>query len=147
MVSNFSWRRELGSLIIPRLGVAHADLTRMAAALRNSVGVDIWTESPSDQTKLTSGKTHFSLEGWRTHYRQEYQTLNSWNAANGANLQLLDPSSKTALDGYLSSMLSLGASFSSVMSGYSNANGRLIQTLISQADRDLLAAAIEAQLS
>jgi len=145
MIFDAEWRRQFQSDVLIRLGVVHPDLTRMAVNLRNNAGVDVWTESPSDTAKLSVGKVHFSLEGWRSHYKVEFSRLSAWDTQNGARLQSYDSQAKSALDGYLISMPVIAAAFNSVIANYLNA-GRVIQALVSQPDRDALAAAIEAQL-
>lgn len=144
-IFNAEWRVEAERFIRPRLYVAHPDLTRMAANLRNTA-VDVWTETPSDPDRLTPGRQFFSLEGWRTNYKAEFARLNQWNTAHGAKLDAYDAQAKIALDGYLASIPSIGAAFNAVIANYRDGQGRLIQTTISQADRDTLAAAIEAEL-
>lgn len=146
MIFNAQWRDTLSRTVLPRLSAAHPDLARIAAALRNGAGVDVWTETPSDASKLAAGKTSYSLEGWRVHYASERTTLAAFNTAHGSALLGYDSQAKTALDGYLSSIPNIGSAFGAIMAKYKDAQGRLLQTTVAQADRDTLAAAIEAEL-
>lgn len=144
-IFNADWRREATGYVLPRLYVAHPDLSRMAAALRNTA-VDIWTESPSDPARLTAGRSHFSLEGWRSHYKAEYAKLNQWNTTHGVKLDGYDSQAKVALDGYLASLPAIAQAFNAVTSQYEDAQGRLLQAKLTQAERDSIATAIEAEL-
>lgn len=139
------WRKEFHQFVLPRLAVAHPDLTRISTALRNA-GVDVWTESPTDDSLLTL--PHYSAAGWRIHYRKEFQRLNAWSTDNGAALQAADAPAYSALQGYLTSMPAIGSAFNTLfnLSAYRDGSGNLIQTRITQPHRNALAAAIEAEL-
>lgn len=145
MIFNADWRNQFNGYVVPRLSVAHTDLGRMVAWLRD-VNVDIWTESPSDTDRLTPGRLHFSLEGWRASYKFEFQTLNAFNTAHGPKVLNFDAQAKTALDGYLTSIPAIATAFNSVMNNYKDGNGNVIQQLVAQTDRSALATAIESEL-
>lgn len=146
MIFNAEWRNQFDNYIKPRLSVVHPDLSRMAAWLRDP-NVDIWTESPSDSSKITAGRQHFSLEGWRVAYKVELANLTAFNNAHGTALQNFDAQAKTALDGYIESIPRIGTAFNAVMgkTAYRSA-GNLIQRTVTQIDRDQIATAIEAEL-
>lgn len=138
--------RDLTRLVLPALFAAHRDLTNIAAWLRDGDNVDVWTENPSDDSRKTPGKESFSLEGWRVHFGRQRSLLAAFNATNGATLQSRDAAVKTALDGFLASVPAIGTVFNTIVGNYEDGSGRLIQTMVSQADRDVLATAIEAEL-
>lgn len=141
-----AWKLNLYGLVIPRLRVLRGDVTQIVAWLRDA-NIDIWTESPSDDTKLTAGRTHYSLEGWRNHFRREILQLQAFNTANGANVQGYDAPAKAAMDGYLASAAPLNAAFTACIANYRDGSGNVVQQLVSQPHRNTLATAIEAQLS
>jgi hypothetical protein len=145
MIYNADWRQAFTTDVLPRLSVAHRDLTTIAAALRNTT-VDIWTESPSDRDRVTAGRTHYSLEGWRAHFKAEFARLSAFRTAFGTVLQAYDGQAKTALDGYVDSLPRIATAFTAVTATYTDAQGRVLQTTVAQADRTTLAAAIEAEL-
>lgn len=138
------WRREFQNWVLPWLGAAHPDLTRIAGILRDT-SIEVWTESPSDDSKVGSSE-HYSMEGWRIHFGRQRQRLAAWDATHGSALQNFDSQAKTALDGFLTSVAAIGTVFTQIIANYEDASGNLIQTTVSQADRDTLAAAIEAEL-
>ena len=146
MIFNAQWREQFHRRVLPRLAAAHPDLTRIAEVLRDSAGVDVWTESPTDTAKMTSGRQSYSLEGWRIHFGTERADFAAWNTAHGAALQGYDSQAKVALDGYLASIPAIGVVMNSIMANYRDGSGNLVQVRVSQADRDQLAAAIEAEL-
>src|SRR5687768_12542362 len=99
MIVNYSvpaWKRNLWDAQ-DQLSKTYGNLTQMAAWLRD-VNIDIWTESPSDDTKLTQGRSHFSLEGWRNFFRVQFNALNAYNTAQGTNVQAYDAGAKAAID-------------------------------------------------
>lgn len=140
------WQGRLASFVIPRLEVAHRDLSRIAAILRDAADNEVWTELPTDDTKLDANKTGYSLEGWRVHFRQEFADLNGFETAHGQSLQGFEPKMRLKLNGYLASIPNISTSFDAVIANYKDANGDLISTAISQTDRDGVASAIEAEL-
>lgn len=146
MIFNADWRKAYRLYIEPRLYVAHTDFAGLAAKLRDAVNVEIWTESPSDATKIGAGKTSYSLEGWRVFYTAERANFVAYNAANAALLQAFDSQAKTALDGYVASLGSIGVVMNNILANYRDGTGNLISKLVSQADRNTLATAIEAEL-
>lgn len=139
------WESQYRQQVLPILRNAHRDLSNIVMWLRDT-GVDIWTESPSDSTKLTANRQHYSLEGWRVHFRTHRQVLAAFNTANGAALQTLDANAKTATDGFLSSTATMAGAFNACVNKYKDGSGNLVQVRVSQADRDALATAIEAEL-
>ena len=145
MIFNADWRQTFLVDVLPRLSVAHKDLTAIAALLRN-VGVDVWTESPSDRDRLTAGRASYSLEGWRAHFKTELTRLAAFRTTHGARLQAYDAQAKVALDGYVDSMPRLATVFSTQVAKYLDGQGRVVQTLVAVADRAVLATAIEAEL-
>jgi len=147
MILDLGWRDTYRLDVLPRLATAHKDLTNMEAALRN-VSVDVWTESPSDLDKLTAGRSHYSLEGWRSHFKRERARLVAFSTDHGAALQGFDAGGKAALDGYLASTATLATSFNTLAAhaNYRDANGNTIQRLVTQAHRNALADAIGAEL-
>ncbi len=128
------------------LGGAHAELTRQSGQLRDLTGVDIWTESPSDDSKLTAGVEHYSLEGWRVAWRNRYQAVNQLNTDYGTDIAEHESGIKTAMDGLLTSLTNINAVFVTVMANYEDAGGNIVQQLVSDADRLTLADAIDAEL-
>lgn len=146
VIYNAQWRAEFHRIVLPRLAAAHPDLSRIATILRDTQGAEVWTETPSDSAKVSAGKTPYSMEGWRVHYSGELARLSAWSQQYRTLLQGYDPQAVTALDGYLSSIPTIGAVFSTIMASYRDGQGRLIQTPVSQTDRETLAAAIEAEL-
>lgn len=144
-IFNAKWREDFHRWVLPRLAAAHPDLTRIAGVLRSG-GAEVWTESPTDATRISAGKQAYSLEGWRVHYGGELSRISAWRGAHGTALQGYDPQALVALDGYLASIPAIGAVFSTVMAKYRDAEGRLIQMPVGQEDRDTLAAAIESEL-
>lgn len=139
-----AWKDNLFYLVIPRLRVLRFDMTGHAARLRDA-SIDWWTELPSDDTKLAAGRTQSSIEWLRNFYRREIQQLQQYNTANGANVAAYDAAAKAAIDGYLASAGPLNTAFNACMANYRDGSGNIIQKLVSQADRNTLAAAIEGQ--
>ncbi len=127
------------------LAVSHGDMTRMVGWLRDAA-VDIWTESPTDSTKLTPGRQHYSLEGWRIAWKARHASVNGVLQSYGAEILGFEPGLKTAGDGLVASLVSISQVFNAVIANYEDANGDLIQTLVSPADRNALADAMAAEL-
>ena len=146
MIHRAEWREQFNRRVMPRLAAAHPDLTRIADILRDETAAEVWTETPSDPSKVGAGMSVYSLEGWRIFYGAERAALAAFNTASGTLLQGYDGQAKVALDGYLASIPAIGAVMGTIMANYRDAGGNLIQTKVSQAHRDQLAAAIEAQL-
>lgn len=139
------WRQQLRQDVEQRLAFAYPDLRRIASELRDSAAVEVWTESPSDSTIVSAGKRHYSLAGWFAHFRGERQRLAAFNTRYGAAVGSVDPTLKTALDAYLASMPTIGTALSNVLNQYRDAQGRLVQAVVSQAHRDQIAAVIDAE--
>jgi len=144
-ISDLGWRQQAARDVEPRLSVAHKDLTVIAGHLRD-IGVDVWTESPSDGEK-SAGRPHYSLEGWRVHFREERKRFNQFAAAHGAKLAGRDAELGTALDGYVASLSVIVSAMASVMRNYQDGSGNTVQVKVSRTDRDALATAIEAELA
>jgi len=145
MIYDSEWRKTFYRQVMPALYDAHGDLTRIAAALRNSSGVEVWTETPTDSSKVGTGMTAYSLEGWRMFFAAKYTMLNSFISSYGTLLQNYDSQAKTACDGYLASLPAIASTMNTIIANYIDA-GNLMQTKISQDDRNTLASAIEGQL-
>lgn len=143
-IFNAGWLEDY-RFVLARLAVAHRDLSGIAAILRNQAH-EVWTERPSDASKVAQDTQAYSLEGWRSHFRGEFQRLNQINTLFGVQIGSYDPQAKTALDGYLLSIPTIGAAFRAATAAYEDGSGDLIQTKLAQADRNTLAAAIEAEL-
>lgn len=139
------WRMRFVQDIGQRLDLAHADLSRIATILEDA-GADVWTESPSDPDRLTAGRPSYSLEGWRAHFKVEVRRLSAFNRDFGANLSTRDATAKATLDEYLATMPAIAQAFNAVIANYVDAQGRVVQSLVGQAHRNTLAAAIRAQL-
>ena len=145
MIHDIFWRQEVRQDIEQRLAFAHRDLTAVVSALRDT-GAQVWTETPSDSAVVTPPV--FSLAGWRVHFGQERARLNGFNSRRGTALANYDPPLAEALVGYLTSTVTLGAAFDTALNAptYRDASGNLIQRQVTQAHRNALADAIEAEL-
>lgn len=138
-----TWKEQLYGFVAFWLKAVHSNMTDWAAYLRDTTK-DVWTEAPTDDTKLT--QPHRSLEGLRVAVKKQRSALAGYNTTYGSDLQGYDAGARTALTGYLSSTASIGTVFNSVIANYVDGSGNLVQTRVSQAHRNQLAAAIEAEL-
>lgn len=129
-----------------RMELVRLDVTRMISWLRD-VNVDIWTESPSDETKLTAGREHYPLEAWRSYFKRLNTQLTNYLNANGVEVEQYDAEAKAAFDGFLASMPVYANAFNQLMTNYRDAQGNTIQKLVTQSHRNALANALEAQLA
>lgn len=142
MIYNAEWRRTFQNNILPTLASTHPDLSNIVSILRNTA-VEVWTETPSDQDKITGQA--YSLEGWRVHFKNRYAAINGFNTSYGTVLQSYDSQAKNAIDGLLMSLPTIVVAFSAIVENYTT-GGALLQQTLTQADREILAAAIEAEL-
>lgn len=130
------------NFVTQHIGHIRTTLSNWAAWLRDS-GVDIWSESPSDRTRLTAGRDHYPLEGWRVYLRGFRQRMVAWRQANASRLQNNDAV-------LYAGVVELASALSSIQSAwptYVDGQGNLVQRRLTQAERDAFAAAIEAQLA
>lgn len=144
MIRDLSWRKQLMLDVSQRLGVVHGDLANIVELLRDQT-VEVWTESPSDPTRR-SGTRSYSLEGWRSHFKNEGQRITQFRVDNRARLAALDADMGSALDGYVASLPNIAIAFNQLMANYVDGQGNIIQKLVTQAHRAALANAIEAEL-
>ena len=145
MIYNTEWRFEFYRQIMPALANAYKDLTAIAGHLRDDTGVEVWTETPTDSSKVASGKAAFSLEGWRVHFAQRYQQVGNYISSYGTLLNSYDSQAKIACDGLISSLPSLATTMNSIIAAHTT-GGILAQEKITQTERNTLATAIEGQL-
>ena len=143
-IFNANWRRTWEEDVYQRLQVAHEDWAAHAAFLRD-VTKDVWTTAPDDPQALTPGVEIRSLEGWRVHYRDEFQRLTAFSTANGTALGNFDAQGKAALDGYLASLPAINTAFQAALAKHTHQGALKVQR-VAQADRDAIATAIEAEL-
>lgn len=146
MIYNAGWLARY-SWLLQRLAVLHKDLTKISAVLRDTAN-EVWTEVPSDASKTAPGAAGaaYSLEGWRSHFAGELAGYNDLFSAYGPQIQSYDGQAYAAMQGARTSIPTIGVALAQIVAGYEDGNGNLIQTKISQGDRDTLATAIEAEL-
>lgn len=131
-------------LLEQRMFYVHRDLTNIAAHLRNSAGVEVWTEVPSDDTGATLPR--YSLEGWRRHYSRERANVINFLAAYRAAATAREAQTVTAMDGYVSSIATIGSALNAARAAHLDGNNRLIQEPLTQTERNTLATVIETEL-
>ena len=123
--------------------MAHGDLTRIAALLRNT-SADIWPQSP--QGVVTPSGGIGSVEGWRAHFTSERQRMVDFLATNRTKATNESAVVVTAMDGYIASIATMGSAFNAARATYLDGNGDVVLVKLSQATRNALATAIEAEL-
>lgn len=141
-------RRRLGMYqlltdIVPRLDVAHTDLTRIVAALRN-VNVVVMTILPDPVP--ADGVVRYSAFGWRQHFAAERASFVAFGAAAdtlAARQQF--PDVAAALVDYMEAMPRLVAGLDLLLARYPNAT--TVPQVVTQAHRTALANAIDAELA
>ena len=148
MIQNIEWRQRVRQDIEHRLALAHKDLTSIVTILRDAVGAEVWTETPSDSSKTDPTKRSYSLEGWRVHYGTEFQRLNTFHTNHGTALDAYDVALGAALNDYLVSVPVLGSAFNTLLAAprYLDTDGNLTQHPVMQTHRNALADAIAAEL-
>lgn len=133
------WFLELNNLTT-RIARAHSNLTVIAAMLRDT-SAGVWSIVPNGAPSPSGG-----VEGWRDHYTAERQQMVNFLAANRARATTESAIVVAGMDGYIASIAALAGPFSIARANYLDGNGNIIITELLQADRNILATAIEAEL-
>ncbi len=136
------WFQEFNALT-GRLAVAHGNLTKIAALLRNT-SADIWPIVPQDAASPSGGIG--AVEGWRSHFTSERQRMVAFLATNRNRATTESAAVVTAMDGYIVSVGAMSPAFNAIRATYLDGSGDVVLKKVPQANRDILATAIENEL-
>lgn len=123
---------------------AYANVDSYRAALLDLSGIEVWTEAPSDRSKVSKPDVR-SVEHWRTTMLRIYQFLNGLMTDHGTELLAYDPLIHGEISGILTSLASFNAPFSALLALHTS-GGQLISEPLTDAQRTQLAAVFAAQL-
>ena len=124
--------------MIPRLDLAHDDLTRIVALLRNPA-VEVWSGTNASSAPAVG----YSALGWVAHFAGERARLVALrDAGAGPILQRVYPEVFTSLTSYASDILTIVGYIQTAIDRHGTANEKL-----TNGERSNLANAIEALLA
>ena len=141
-------RRRLGMYqlltdVLPRLDVAHTDLTRIVAALQNA-SIVVMTILPDPVP--ADGVVRYGVLGWRQHFAAERQGFVQFrNAADTLVARQRFVDVDTALADYVEAVPRLIIGLDLLLSRYPNAG--TVPQIVTMVHRNALAAAIVAELT
>ena len=139
MIRRPQFYQALFQQVAPTLDAAYVNHSKMVELLRDP-GVRITTVEDPD------GGQSFPIRGWMRGLADWRRKLTAFGADHRQRVTDEFPALAAALEGYLASSGVILAAYRSLLARYTTADGHLTVQEIAAADRDALAAMIEAEL-